>query len=249
MESIQPLLVSLAKKPKSTVLFICPDGAFRQIALERMQRQVLCKLAGELSCTCPSCNLSRDDPRRHPESLWIAPDRFVELMQTVYTYPPPVIVFPGLAVIGFQQQMNLLIWLERYSGRHTILMAADHSASVLPTIRSRSWVFNYVPPIQIDEDDKARAYAIIRNLLKGEYRVEDAQTSDEYAPLARMMMVVLQSEYVGRHSNPSRRVFSGSDSDLVVLMRILNRYLDEPKNHNFPLLLRGYQVAQLQRIR
>lgn len=184
----------------------------------------------------------------HPEAQKIEHSNFGEAMHLAYSYPLPVVCFPLLHEVPFHQQMQLLTWLEMYSGKHRILMTTLNEQALLPTIRSRSLIFRDIPKEQLSEEDRQASYYQIKALFEGKAR-PDEWVPEDHEIIARRLFSLLVEENQNRLQTPPRRAFQVGQPELATLTKLLSRYLENPRIHNLPLLLRSFSTLSLLNIR
>jgi hypothetical protein len=248
-----PLYEMIRSSKTGAYLFISPAKILREIAVTKMQRACLCGSGFPTptpDCDCMNCH-SIVNGIPHPKVIVLDANTFDEQMALVYSYPPPVTVIPDLSAISQARQMQLLIWLESISGKFTILMAASSVSGVLPTIVSRSFVFKEVPDFLLNQEHREQATAIINQLARGTLKVEEPMLPADGVPLAQAIEFLIVEELEHRNSglpNSGRRL-PGSVAELQTLYKLVARYLENPRFHQLPLLLRSYQMLALMAIR
>jgi DNA polymerase III delta prime subunit len=233
---------------RGTILFVS-DNAHKRYAVEMdLIRSAVCtKLPLELRspCSCPDCQ----SVPQHPKVQRIQYNDFDNQMVVVYSYPAKVVTIAEVDYLKLSQQMQLLIWLELYSSNHVILLTASRTSRLLPTILSRSFVYVDVPKIQVNAESREKAQALLSRLLKGELRIDDPIDPDDAQDLAQALQVILVEELERRQLSLERRLYVCGNSELQTLLKLVGRYLEAPKFHNLPLLLRSFQMLILQNIR
>lgn len=233
---------------RGTYLFISKSNHARTAAELLLIKAGVCTSQPPVlrdDCLCPDCQSALT----HQKVLRITPDTFDEQMLIAYSYPPKVVSIQEVDDLTHGQQMQLLIWLELYSSNHVIILTARESLRLLPTIHSRSFVIIDVPKFTVDSETRERASTLLVKLFRGELRIEEVIQPDEGVPLSHAMQLVMVEEMERRQLKTASKTFNCGNAELQTLLKLVGRYLDAPKNHNLPLLLRSFQMLALQNVR
>lgn len=236
---------------RGTFIFGSSDSNRRGLTLAALTKAAVCtsiRTEWDPNCSCPGCS-TISSSFTHPEVQTIASEHFDLQMALAYSYPSKVVCFPEVHLLSKDRQMQLLIWLEIYSNTHCILMTTSSVNSMLPTIISRSFVYTEVPTTSIDPEIRERASALLMKLFLGDLRIQDVLTPEEGTLLARALQVLMVEELENRMRKGSRGAYTCSNQELQTLLKIVGRYLENPKTHNLPLLLRSFQMLALMNVR
>lgn len=167
------------------LLFRGPDGVGKQLFARGMAAAINCRGGnrGEACGTCPSCRKFRSG--NHPDFLVISPDRGaikieqIRQLCQVLSYPPyesetRVVLLEDVHGMRAEAANSLLKTLEEPPADNLLILTADSSREVLPTITSRCQV---IPFYNLDQHDT------VRILLAGEDGL-DRETAELLARLS-----------------------------------------------------------------
>lgn len=238
---------AIRARKSGPILYISPSPTYIKLSLERMLRAAVCKLTAADACSCPDC-FTVIKSGRHPTAQIVEQSNFAEQMSSAFAYPLPVMAFSNLHEVPYNQQMQLLIWLETYSATHVVLMTATSEQLLLPTIRSRSMIFREIPKESLTEEERTQTFYQIKAILECKARPDDWPV-EELPAIARRMQLLLVEDLERRLLPSVARQFTANSDALTTLVRLVSKYLENPLTHNLPLLLRSYSTIALQNIR
>lgn len=234
----------VAKERTGCILFLSPSKELRLERLYTLAGLALCKNGG-----CGECNdCQAVAEKTHPSLVQVDLGTFERRMNILYSVSTPVVLFVDVQAFPFNKQTQMLIWLETKARQRLVLMSAESEHRLLPTIRSRSMSFREIPKEVLSEEDSHRVRSFLQTLWSGRVSLENLIDPIDNAKLARQMQLVVVSEVEGRLARKPK-MLPGSPADLYLLLKLLDRYLQDPAVHNFQLLLSSFATSTVQAIR
>jgi DNA polymerase III subunit delta' len=238
------------------LLFRGPDGVGKQLFARGMAAAINCRGGdrGEACGTCPSCRKFRSG--NHPDFLVISPDRGAVKIEQIrqlcqaLSYPPyesetRVVLLEDVHGMRAEAANSLLKTLEEPPADNLLILTADSSREVLPTITSRCQV---VPFYNLDQDDTVQILLAKEDGLDRETAELLARLSEGSPGRARLLlkteMVAVMKKVVAVISDPAL----DADRDAGALLQTA-AMMAELKDNLPPLLglLRIWLRDQLMR--
>lgn len=234
----------IRERKTGCLLYTSPSSKIRESSLKQLAKLALCNAGASPQCSCADC--SSIDAGNHPSTSEITPQTFEERMSVLYSFPIPVIQIAEVHRLRLGLQTRLLIWLESFSRDRLVFLSADTEFSVLPTIRSRSIVFTEIPKQQLSDEERFKAQIFLQSLTAGKTKLEEAQTPEDQFNTARILRIFLVQELQGRMQLPPKRTIPVSDPDVVLALKVLERFFKDPQTHNLRLLMNGFMAHVVQ---
>jgi DNA polymerase-3 subunit delta' len=238
------------------LLFRGPDGVGKQLFARGMAAAINCRGGdrGEACGTCPSCRKFRSG--NHPDFLVISPDRGAIKIEQIrrlcqaLSYPPyesetRVVLLEDVHGMRAEAANSLLKTLEEPPADNLLILTADSSREVLPTITSRCQV---VPFYNLDQHDTVQILLAKEDGLDRETAELLARLSEGSPGRARLLlkteMVAVMKKVVAVISDPAL----DADRDAGTLLQAA-AIMAELKDNLPPLLglLRIWLRDQLMR--
>lgn len=229
------------------ILYSSPSQSARENALKAMAQTSLCSQRAGFGCDCSDCfNIKEGN---HPHVARVTDETFEQQMGILYSMPTPLVQIAEMHRIPFSKQTKLLIWLETVGKNRFVALTTNTEYGVLPTIRSRSVLFTEIPKYELSPEDTQRAITFLQGLYSGKERFDAITVPDEARKIALDLRSILVQELLQRALRPTKKALPGSDNDLTVLVKILDRYLSDPSVHNLRLMFAAYTMLILPSMR
>jgi DNA polymerase-3 subunit delta' len=197
------------------LLFRGPDGVGKQLFARGMAAAINCRGGdrGEACGTCQSCRKFRSG--NHPDFLVISPDRGAVKIEQIrqlcqaLSYPPyesetRVVLLEDVHGMRAEAANSLLKTLEEPPADNLLILTADSSREVLPTIASRCQV---VPFYNLNQDDTVQILLAREDGLDRETAELLARLSEGSPGRARLLlkteMIAAMKKVVAVISDPT----------------------------------------------
>lgn len=230
----------ITSRQTGVILYTSPSKSARENSLKAMAQVSLCETKAGFGCECSHCYNIREGI--HPHIAKVTDATFDQQMATLYSLPTPIVQIEEIQSIGFAKQTKLLIWLESIGKNRLVMITTNAEYGVLPTIRSRSVVFTEIPRYTLSPEESQRAVMFLQSIYSGKERFESIQNPDEAKKLAMDLRTVVVIELLSRVLKPTKKALPGSEHDLTMLVKILDRYLSDSAVHNLRLMLTAFST-------